>query len=148
MKKVLLALSLVTLFLFVGCGGDDTPTTPAVEDFVGSGTLSGLAFICPDSGSLDFIIALPPHATGTISISEDYSFTWSTTLIDDDEGTFSECLGVDIAMFTFSGSGTVTHNGNNLTFDFGDGNVWTYEWTVDNEGTLILEDEDSYFEFD
>jgi len=129
-------------------GGEVSETielTVSAQPFMGSYTLSGLALVCTDG---EILLGTAPYATGSLTINDDFSFTWSTTLVDDEDGLFSECVGEELAVFTFTANGTIEQNGNILSFDVGEDEPWIYEWEIDEENTLILSDDESYFEFD
>lgn len=129
-----------------GNGGEAVETlelTVTPVEFMGSYTLEALGLICVNQ---DTIIGTPPEATGSMTINENFSYTWSMTLVDDNVGTLSDCIGEDIAIFTFTETGIVTYEGNSITFDNGDGDPTSFVWLIDEYG-LNLEDENTAYLF-
>ncbi len=135
-----------------GNGGEDSEFIDIVvmeQPFMDSWTLAALSFTCVDD---ELLVGTPPNATGSLTIDSDYTFTWSTTLIDDDEGTLAECLEEDISVFTFTATGTVEHDEDYLYFDVGEVEDWVFMWEVDEDGDLILveidDEDDTIFVFE
>lgn len=112
-------------------------------DFMGSYTLDALGIICLDQ---NIIIGTPPDVTGSMTINEDFTYIWSTTVVDDELGTLSNCIGEDISILTYTESGTVSYNGDSITFDNGDGELATFVWYIDEYG-LNFEDENTAYLF-
>ncbi len=114
---------------------DDEPT------FVFSGRMTSVVVPCDLSSMYQTVIGTSPNAIGNLSLSESGNFTWNLSLIDDEEGTLTECVELEAFSFDLRGTfGSVDDfEESALFFDAGGVDTASFVYRLsNNEDTLTL----------
>jgi len=117
-------LGLCLFSCFDDSTGPEDPLTP----LVGSYTAFECTMDClPESNYFEIDI-VPPILTSVLNIQSNKSFTWTLTIIEDEDGIVPDCFGVTSASMTVSGS--VSVDGSQLVFDITGEGIENYSFTL------------------